>query len=122
MFSQVVQVRVRPGRREEFLAGVTATAEAAVRDEPGCLRVEVCEVAGEPDAFVVSGLYTDDAAYAAHRRTAHAAAWRRVAERTVVPGSEVDTAGRVLVGHCVGGWADALPGAHQDEHQDEEER
>ena len=117
MFSQVVQVRVRPGLREEFLAGVAATAEAAVRDEPGCLRIEVCEVAGEPDAFVVSGLYADDAAYAAHGRTPHAAAWRQVAERTVVPGSEVDTAGRVLVGHCVGGWAEALPGAPWDEEE-----
>ncbi|PRY47868.1 quinol monooxygenase YgiN [Geodermatophilus tzadiensis] len=117
MFSQVVQVRVRPGCREEFLAVVTATAEATVRDEPGCLRVEVCEVAGEPDAFVVTGLYADDAAFAAHGRTPHAAAWQRVAERTVVPGTEVGTAGRVLVGHCVGGWAEALPGAHQDEEE-----
>ncbi|SDC75105.1 Quinol monooxygenase YgiN [Geodermatophilus telluris] len=117
MFSQVVRVRVRAGRREEFLAGVTATAEAAVRDEPGCLRVEVCEVAGEPDAFVVSGLYADDAAFAAHGHTPHAAAWQRVAERTVVPGSEVGTAGRVLVGHCVGAWAEALPEAHDDEEE-----
>ena len=105
MFSLVVHVRVRPGRREEFLTGISAAAEASVRDEPGCLRVEVCQVTGEPDSFVLSELYTDDAAFDAHRRTPHAAAWRRVAERTVVPGSAVDTAGRVLVGHCVEGWA-----------------
>ncbi len=105
MFSLVVHVRVRPGRREEFLTGISATAEASVRDEPGCLRFEVCQVADEPDCFVLSELYTDGAAFDAHRRTPHAAAWRRIAERTVVPGSEVDTVGRVLVGHCVEGWA-----------------
>ena len=117
MFSQVVRVQVRPGRRGEFLAGVMATAEASVRDEPGCLRGEVCEVADEPDAFVVSGLYPDDAAYAAHGRTPHEATWQRVAERTVVPGTEVGTAGRVLVGHCVEGWAQALRGAHRDQEE-----
>ncbi|WP_448638739.1 putative quinol monooxygenase [Geodermatophilus sp. URMC 63] len=105
MFSLVVQVRVRPGCREEFLTGASATAEASVRDEPGCLRFEVCQVAGRPDSFVLSELYADDAALDAHHRTPHAAAWRRVAERTVVPGSEVDTVGRVLVGHCTEGWA-----------------
>ncbi len=105
MFSLVVHVRVRPGRREEFLTGISATAEASVRDEPGCLRFEVCQVADEPHSFVLSELYNDGAAFDAHRRTPHAAAWRRIAERTVVPGSEVDTVGRVLVGHCVEGWA-----------------
>jgi quinol monooxygenase YgiN len=105
VLSLVVHVRVRPGRREEFLTGISATAEASVRDEPGCLRFEVCEVAGEPDSFVLSELWTDGAAFDAHRRTPHAAAWQRVAERTVVPGSEVDTVGRVLVGHCVERWA-----------------
>ena len=46
MFSLVVQMEVRPGRREEFLAGMAANAEASVRDEPGCLRFDVCAVDG----------------------------------------------------------------------------
>ena len=46
MFSLVVQMEVRPGRREEFLAGMAANAEASVRDEPGCLRFDVSAVDG----------------------------------------------------------------------------
>ena len=48
MFSLVVQMEVRPGRREQFLAGMSANAEASVRDEPGCLRFDVCSVADDP--------------------------------------------------------------------------
>ena len=46
MFSLMVQMQVRPERREEFLAGMAANAEASVRDEPGCLRFDVCSVGG----------------------------------------------------------------------------
>ena len=53
MFSLLVEVRVRPGRREEFLAGIAQNAERSVRDEPGCLRFDVCAVAGEQDRFLL---------------------------------------------------------------------
>ncbi len=97
MFSLMVEVRVRPERREEFLAAISANAEASVRDEPGCLRFDVCSVAADPDRFVFYELYADADAFAAHRAAAHFQAWRQAADRTVV--AQVNTPGALLHTH-----------------------
>ncbi len=97
MFSLVVQMTVRPGRREEFLAGMAANAEASVRDEPGCLRFDVCSVDGDENRFLLYELYTDADAFAAHKAVPHFAEWRTVAEQVVE--SQVNTAGELLVTH-----------------------
>ena len=97
MFSLVVQMQVRPGRREEFLAGMGANAQASVRDEPGCLRFDVCSVADDENRFVLYELYTDAAAFAAHKASPHFARWRTVAEQVLE--SQVNTAGELLVTH-----------------------
>jgi len=99
MFSLVVQVEVQPDRREEFLAGIAANAEASVRDEPGCLRFDICSVAADPNRFLYYELYTDDEAFAAHKASPHFAQWREIAERVLVPGSQVNTPGELLVTH-----------------------
>jgi quinol monooxygenase YgiN len=99
MFSLMVQLEVRPDRRAEFLAGMAANAEASVRDEPGCLRFDVCSVEGHDDRFVLYELYTDAAAFAAHKTTPHFARWRTVAEQVLVPGGQVNTRGRLLYTH-----------------------
>ena len=97
MFSLVVQMEVRPGRREEFLAGMAANAEASVRDEPGCLRFDISSVDGDENRFVLYELYADAEAFAAHKTTPHFARWRTVAEQVVV--GQVNTSGSLLVTH-----------------------
>ena len=97
MFSLMVQVQVDPDRREEFLAAITANAETSVRDEPGCLRFDVCTVDGDENRFVFYELYADAAAFAAHRAAPHFRIWREAADRTVV--SQVNTPGTVFVSH-----------------------
>ena len=97
MFSLVVQMEVRPGRREEFLAGMAANAEAAVRDEPGCLRFDVCSVQGDESRFVLYELYADADAFAAHKASSHFAQWRTVAEQVVA--GQVNTPGSLLITH-----------------------
>ncbi len=99
MFSLMVQMEVRPGQREHFLAGMAANAEASVANEPGCLRFDVCSVAGDDDRFVLYELYADADAFAAHKASPHFAQWREIAERVLVPGSQVNTAGELLVTH-----------------------
>ena len=99
MFSLVVQMTVRPGRREEFLAGMAANAEVSVRDEPGCLRFDVCSVEGDENCFLLYELYTDAAAFDAHKASPHFARWRDIAERVLVPGAQVNTPGRLLHTH-----------------------
>ena len=99
MFSLVVQMQVRPDRREEFLAGMAANAEASVRDEPGCLRFDVSAVAADGNRFFLYELYTDAEAFEAHKASPHFARWREIAERVLVPGSQVNTPGELLRTH-----------------------
>src|SRR3954453_7878444 len=96
MFSLTVQMEVRPGRREEFLAGMATNAEASVRDEPGCLRFDVCSVDGDETRFVLYELYAD--AFAAHKAAPHFAGGRTVAERVLE--GQVNTPGSLLVTHA----------------------
>jgi (4S)-4-hydroxy-5-phosphonooxypentane-2,3-dione isomerase len=97
MFSLVVQMEVRPGRREEFLAGMAANAEASVRDEPGCLRFDVSSVEGDENRFVLYELYADAEAFAAHKASPHFARWQEIAEQVLT--GQVNTSGRLLVTH-----------------------
>jgi autoinducer 2-degrading protein len=94
MFSLVVQMEVRPGFREEFLAGMTANAESSVRDEPGCLRFDVCSVDGDENRFLLYELYADAEAFAAHKQAPHFLEWRTIAERVLV--GQVNTPGTLL--------------------------
>jgi quinol monooxygenase YgiN len=97
MFSLMVQIEVRADRRAEFLAAMSANAEASVRDEPGCLRFDVCSVEAHENRFVLYELYTDAAAFAEHKSAPHFARWRAVADRLVE--SQVNSAGELLVSH-----------------------
>jgi quinol monooxygenase YgiN len=99
VYSLVVQVDVLPERRAEFLAAIAANAEASVRDEPGCLRFDVCSDESDPHRFVFYELYRDAEAFEAHRAAPHFADWRAAANRTLVPGSQVNTAGALLFSH-----------------------
>jgi autoinducer 2-degrading protein len=99
MFSLMVQLEVRPERRDEFLAAIAENAAASVRDEPGCLRFDVCAVADDGNRFVLYELYADADAFAAHKAAPHFRVWREAAGRTLVPGSQVNTPGSLLVTH-----------------------
>jgi (4S)-4-hydroxy-5-phosphonooxypentane-2,3-dione isomerase len=97
MFSLLVQMEVRPGRREEFLAGIAANAEASVRSEPGCLRFDVCSVDSDENRFVLYELYTDADAFALHKAAPHFTEWRAIAEQVLV--GQLNTPGELLVTH-----------------------
>jgi (4S)-4-hydroxy-5-phosphonooxypentane-2,3-dione isomerase len=94
MFSLMVQLEVRPEDRDEFLAAITANAAASVRDEPGCHRFDVIAVEGDENRFVLYELYDDAAAFEAHKRAPHFAAWRQVADRVLA--SQLNTRGTVV--------------------------
>ena len=70
-----VHVRVKPGAEEAFRAASLANAEAS-RREPGVVRFDLLADREEPGRFVLVEVYRDAAAAAAHKQTAHYAAWR----------------------------------------------
>jgi (4S)-4-hydroxy-5-phosphonooxypentane-2,3-dione isomerase len=100
MFTVVVQMQVRAGKRADFLAGMAENAASSVRDEPGCQRFDVCSVDGDDHRFVLYEHYTDAAAFDAHRAAPHFQRWRETAGQVLVPGSQVTTTGTVLVSHA----------------------
>jgi len=80
-----VHVRVRPGRVEEFLAATLTNARASL-GEPGVLRFDVIQDEADPAHVVLVEVYRDGDASAAHKLTAHYAAWRdAVAEMMTEP-------------------------------------
>ena len=94
MFSLIVQLQIDPTGRDEFLDAIRTNAEASVRDEPGCLRFDVCSVRDDPTRFVLYELYADAAAFADHKAAPHFADWRAVAARVVL--AQENTAGELL--------------------------
>jgi autoinducer 2-degrading protein len=70
-----VHVRVRPGTEEAFRAASLANAEAS-RREPGVVRFDVLADREDPSRFILVEVYRDGTAAAAHKQTAHYAAWR----------------------------------------------
>jgi (4S)-4-hydroxy-5-phosphonooxypentane-2,3-dione isomerase len=70
-----VQVRVKPGSIEAFKAATVENARHSVR-EPGIARFDVVQQADDPCRFVLVECYRTPEAPAAHKETAHYAAWR----------------------------------------------
>ncbi len=80
-----VDVHVLPERAEDFLAATLANAQASLA-EPGVLRFDVLQDHADPAHVVLTEVYRDDEASAAHKLTPHYAAWRdTVAEMMAEP-------------------------------------
>lgn len=91
MFAATVSIRVKPDRRDEFLAAITSQADASRELEPGCLRFEVLENESEPLEFLLIEVYaTPEDLHTVHRNTPHYAEWARVAAE-VLEGDRIVT-------------------------------
>lgn len=70
-----VHVRVRPDDIERFLEATVLNARSSI-EEPGVLRFDVLADEADPAHVVLVEEYRDEAGAAAHKQTAHYAAWR----------------------------------------------
>jgi len=70
-----VHVHVKPEHVAAFQAATLANARASLA-EPGIARFDVLQQSDDPTRFVLVEAYRDAAAPAAHKATAHYAAWR----------------------------------------------
>jgi autoinducer 2-degrading protein len=97
MHVTLVHVHVKPERVEEFVAATRANHEASVR-EPGNRRFDVLQSTEDPSRFVLYEAYASAEDAAAHKGTAHYAAWRdRVADMMAEPRKGVPYAGLLPV-------------------------
>ena len=70
-----VHVHVKPESVDAFKTATLANAQAS-RREPGIARFDLVQQADDPTRFVLVEVYRTAAAPAAHKETAHYAAWR----------------------------------------------
>ena len=92
-----VEFRLKPGAFERFRKLIVENARASVRDEPGCRQFDVVIPQGDADRIFLYEIYDDAAAFDAHRKTPHFAAFDRdsaalVAAKAVTVG-KLDYAG-----------------------------
>lgn len=78
MYSIIVKTELKEGARKKFLDAMLPYAEASVRDERGCLTLDVLEMREEPDTFLLYEIYESQAAFEDHKQTAHCKACRAV--------------------------------------------
>ena len=84
-----VHVHVKAGAEQSFLVASRANAEAS-RKEPGIFQFDVHQQADDSTRFVLIEGYRTPEAPAAHKATAHYAAWRdAVADLMAEPRSSV---------------------------------
>jgi autoinducer 2-degrading protein len=83
MLVVLVQVTVRKDMLAEFERAILANAESARSREPGCLRFDVSQREDDPAQWLFYEVYTDAAAFDAHRASAHFAAYQQVADKAL---------------------------------------
>jgi len=63
----IVEFRLKPGSRAAFDDIMIAHAQKTLAEEPGCTQFDILYPEGEDDRVVLIEVYTDQAAYEAHR-------------------------------------------------------
>lgn len=71
----IVYCHVKPEFVDAFADALRANHEGSVR-EPGVYRFDILQQADDPTRFAIYEWYVNEAAIAAHKETAHYAAWR----------------------------------------------
>ncbi len=79
MTVRAIEVQVKPGRTEEFIAVTLANHRGSLA-EPGVLRFDVLQSAEDPSSFLLYEVYRDEAAIQAHKETPHYQAWKKAVE------------------------------------------
>ena len=80
MLAMWVKVRIKPGRRQDFLRAIEIDALGSEKDEPGCLRFNVLQDDKDENIYYFYEVYKDQAALEAHRAAPHYAVWRAAAD------------------------------------------
>ncbi len=95
MFAVVVTLEAHPERVDDLVAALEANARHS-RTEKDCLKWEWSRHVSEPNQFAIYELYTDAAAFAAHKASHHFAEWMAATEGVLAwkNAGQYDVAGR----------------------------
>ena len=71
MYVIIAPIQIKEGCKEEFVKALLPNAQAAANTEPGCLRFDVIQDAGDTNRLWVYEIYVDEAAFQAHQSSEH---------------------------------------------------
>ena len=77
----VARIRAAKGKGDALAAFLLVQVAAVRSAEPGCLTYRVHRSTRDPEMFLFYETFVDDAAFDAHRKSAHLAAFRERRER-----------------------------------------
>ncbi len=75
MYIVHVHIQVKAGQEEAFRKASVANARESLK-EPGCVRFDVIQQLDDPERFILVEVFRQEKDSAAHKETAHYAAWR----------------------------------------------
>ena len=73
MLTGIFRVKTQAGKEDEALERLRAMVQAVQANEPGALAYICHRSQDDPSEIVIFEIYTDDAAFQAHRQTPHIA-------------------------------------------------
>ena len=76
MYVIIAPIQIKEGHKAEFVEAVLDYARGSMNDEPGCLRFDVIQDAGDPNRIWLYEVYTNEAAFQAHTEAPHFFKWR----------------------------------------------
>ncbi len=82
MLAVVVLIECHPGRGQDLIPALEENAHHSL-EEPTCHRWEWSRHVDTPDKFAIYELYDDAAAFAAHKQSAHFAAWKAASDSLI---------------------------------------
>ena len=81
MYVILSPIQFKPEHREAFIVETVENARMSVANEPGCLRFDVIQDAGDPNRIWVYEVFKDEPAFESHMHMAHFLKWKN----TVTP-------------------------------------
>ena len=72
MFGIFASISIKSGLHDQFLSTIRDTAHKSVTEEAGCVRFDVFKDLANENRYVLYEVYTDEAAFETHLKTAHA--------------------------------------------------
>lgn len=76
MYIIIAPIQIKEGHKQEFVAAMLEDAKGSLNHEPGCLRFDVVQDAGDPNRIWLYEVYVDEAAFQAHLQAPHFITWR----------------------------------------------
>lgn len=71
MYVIIASMQIKEGHKAEFIPALLEDAKASVSKEPGCLRFDVIQDAGDANRVWLYEVYRNEAAFQAHLKTPH---------------------------------------------------